>query len=566
VLTSGGSGAAPTWTTVGGGSAATPTALGTVYGSQTTSGGTPFLTAYGYNAGRDNTGARNVFIGRDAGLSNVAGTDSIAIGYEALQDYSGADGVNIAIGSYALTSATTGSVYYNVAIGYESMKLNTSGYGNTAIGYRTLLNNTSGRFSTAIGYTALQALQTGNDGSTAVGAYAGSAITTGIYNVCVGGSSLSGVTTGSYNTAMGYNALGPAGTTSSSNTAFGYNALSASGVKSNNTAIGREALTANTTGDLNVAVGMNALVAQTTATQNTAMGYGAGAKLTTSGYNVAIGTSALGNMVNGANQNVAIGQNALLNYVNTSVSEGGAVAVGASALQNCTTGQSNIAMGRNAGLSVTTGANNVIIGNRAGESANCNYGVFLGDFCGIYTTGDYNTFIGWQAGHNTTSTTTGTQNTYIGAGARGSAVSNSFEIVIGPSATGKGSSTGFIAPSSGGVYQGNNSSSWSTTSDQRLKKNIVDNNIGLEKLNQIQVRNFEYRLPEEVDAELSPNDAIKKSGVQLGVIAQELQAVLPECVKTESTGVMSVDTDNLTWYLINAVKELSARIKQLEGN
>jgi hypothetical protein len=46
--------------------------------------------------------------------------------------------------------------------------------------------------------------------------------------------------------------------------------------------------------------------------------------------------------------------------------------------------------------------------------------------------------------------------------------------------------------------------------------------------------------------------------VQLGVIAQELQAVLPDCVKTESTGVMSVDADNLTWYLVNAIKELKA--------
>jgi hypothetical protein len=60
--------------------------------------------------------------------------------------------------------------------------------------------------------------------------------------------------------------------------------------------------------------------------------------------------------------------------------------------------------------------------------------------------------------------------------------------------------------------------------------------------------------------------AIKKEGVQLGVIAQELQAVLPECVKQESTGVLSVDTDNLTWYLINAVKQLKAEIDQLKGN
>ena len=73
----------------------------------------------------------------------------------------------------------------------------------------------------------------------------------------------------------------------------------------------------------------------------------------------------------------------------------------------------------------------------------------------------------------------------------------------------------------------------------------------------IRVRNFEYRLPEEV-IDLPQAQAIAKTGVQLGVIAQELQQVLPECVKTESTGVMTVDTDNLTWYMVNAIKELKA--------
>ncbi len=84
------------------------------------------------------------------------------------------------------------------------------------------------------------------------------------------------------------------------------------------------------------------------------------------------------------------------------------------------------------------------------------------------------------------------------------------------------------------------------------------------KITAIQVRNFEYRTADEV-TDLPQNQAIQKEGIQLGVIAQELQQVLPECVKTESTGVMTVDTDNLTWYLINAVKELKAEIDQLKG-
>jgi len=36
-------------------------------------------------------------------------------------------------------------------------------------------------------------------------------------------------------------------------------------------------------------------------------------------------------------------------------------------------------------------------------------------------------------------------------------------------------------------------------------------------------------------------------------------------VKTESTGVMTVDPDNMTWYLVNAVKELSAKVEELES-
>jgi hypothetical protein len=79
------------------------------------------------------------------------------------------------------------------------------------------------------------------------------------------------------------------------------------------------------------------------------------------------------------------------------------------------------------------------------------------------------------------------------------------------------------------------------------------------------VRNFEYRLPEEVDAELNPTDAIKREGVQLGVIAQELQEVCPDCVKQESTGVLSVDTDNLTWHMINAIKQLKSELDSVKA-
>ena len=203
----------------------------------------------------------------------------------------------------------------------------------------------------------------------------------------------------------------------------------------------------------------------------------------------------------------------------------------------------NTAVGASAGQANTTGSNNVFVGNTCGYSN---------------TTGNGGIFIGQGAG--TTRATTGDFNILIGATAQNSATGGSYEIVIGTNnPTGKGSNTGYINAGGGGVYQGNNSATWSVTSDQRLKKNIVDNTEGLEKITAIRVRNFEYKLPEEV-TELDPTCAIERTGVQLGVIAQELQEVCGDCVKTETTGVMSVNQDNLTWHMINAIKDLKALI------
>jgi len=216
----------------------------------------------------------------------------------------------------------------------------------------------------------------------------------------------------------------------------------------------------------------------------------------------------------------------------------GNAGIGASALGAIPSGAGNAAVGANAGAGCSTGASNVYIGADSGNYSN------------VHATGSGCTYVGRYASASSTS------------------VSNELVIYSGASATsslGKGASTAFISGNGGSTYNGANTTSFATTSDQRLKKNIVDNNVGLDAIKSIQVRNFEYRLPEEVDPSLKPSDAINKSGVQLGVIAQELQEVLPDCVKQESTGVLSVHADNLTWYMINAIKQLTARVAALEA-
>ena len=139
---------------------------------------------------------------------------------------------------------------------------------------------------------------------------------------------------------------------------------------------------------------------------------------------------------------------------------------------------------------------------------------------------------------------------------------NGSELVIGNGIAGRGNNTGYIYPSGGGhMYQATNLTTWAQASDERLKKNIVDNNVGLVKINAIQVRNFDYKTAEEVESDgvFNSNQAIVKTGTQLGVIAQELELICPDCVTTESSGVKTVAADNLHWHMLNAIKELSTQ-------
>lgn len=211
------------------------------------------------------------------------------------------------------------------------------------------------------------------------------------------------------------------------------------------------------------------------------------------------------------------------------------VILGPNNFGNSTTGStSNVVVADGAALGVTDTDNSVFIGKGSGGVSGIN-----------------------------TELQTGTGNVFIGYGAGPAAAASSYEVVIGGDyAVGKGTQTSFLAPNSG-AYQGNNSASWSTTSDERLKKNIVDNYQGIELINQIRVRNFEYRIEDEIDDDFK-QQRIQREGVQVGVIAQELQEVFPDAVTEQSSGLLSVDNDELFWYMINAIKQLNARVEQLE--
>jgi len=60
---------------------------------------------------------------------------------------------------------------------------------------------------------------------------------------------------------------------------------------------------------------------------------------------------------------------------------------------------------------------------------------------------------------------------------------------------------------------------------------------------------------------------LRNGKFEIGVIAQEVERVVPEVVITDESkyGYKSVSYGNLVGLLIEAVKELSAEVKKLKG-
>ena len=101
------------------------------------------------------------------------------------------------------------------------------------------------------------------------------------------------------------------------------------------------------------------------------------------------------------------------------------------------------------------------------------------------------------------------------------------------------------------------------SSDIRFKNNITPITNALDKLSKIGGYTFEWN-------EISHKETGKKD---IGVVAQEVEEILPEIVQTRSNGYKAVDYQKLTALLIESVKEqqviindLKTRIETLENN
>jgi hypothetical protein len=87
------------------------------------------------------------------------------------------------------------------------------------------------------------------------------------------------------------------------------------------------------------------------------------------------------------------------------------------------------------------------------------------------------------------------------------------------------------------------------TSDINLKTNIKIINDPKNKINQISGITFDW------------NENADRTGTEYGVIAQEIEKVLPHCVVTRDNGYKAVKYDNIIPLLIEAIKDIYKRIE-----
>jgi len=432
---------------------------------------------------------------------------------------------------------------------------------NTLYGYDAGQQITSGSGNTYIGYDAGEDTTTGYM-NVAVGKYAGQYITTGYQNVLMGNSCGAKLTTGYFNTFIGDHA--------------GYLCTTAN----DNTFVGKSSGYSLTTGDYNVFIGKDAGRSNTTASDNVAIGFEAGKANVDSSKNVLIGYKAGTAATHGFN--TFVGYQAGLNQ--SSGSEN--TLIGYECGKSITSATGNTFVG-NCGINTTSGYSHTFMGRYAGDSQTTgNRGVAIGSYANVGTTGIKNTSIGYMAGG--LSMTTGSENTIVGYLAGWKMTTGSNNIIIGNDSGTSTSPTGEITTGSNIICLGDNNISnfycadtTISSSDQRDKTDIDNFNLGLswvEALRPVTYR-WDRRTWYGTDEQPygTPDGSKKRSKLHVGFLAQEALEVEKANgygTSNDDSLVVHLNEDGMSYgmkyerlvpILVNAIKELSTRVKALEA-
>jgi hypothetical protein len=101
------------------------------------------------------------------------------------------------------------------------------------------------------------------------------------------------------------------------------------------------------------------------------------------------------------------------------------------------------------------------------------------------------------------------------------------------------------------------------SSDRTLKENIKDVDSALDKVCAIGSKTFDWT--DEYIAAHGGEDGYFVQKSDFGVIAQDVQSVFPQAVRTREDGTLAVDYEKLSTLAFGAIKELVKRIEVLEA-
>jgi len=404
------------------------------------------------------------------------------------------------------------------------------------------------------------------------GTGAGASITSGTNETFFGGNAGNATSSGSHNTFMGYN-TGTLNTIGYSNTFLGMNAgyyntegyentfvgraagfnntgswnsflgflagySNTSGVY--NTFIGSLAGYANTEGNWNAFVGRRSGEANTTGTDNTFMGWQAGYQNTTGKRNIFLGSDA-GKSNTVENNNISIGAWADIDGTSDTVTN--ATAIG---YRSYVSQSNSLVLGSINGVNEATSDVNVGIGT----SAPVRQLHIVGDQAVIRMDRPANTTAFMLV---RTDLSGNPLKTFV-VGTNASA-SNTGEFVINDLATavsGPGSRRMTIANDGGVNFPGAVTAlSFTPTSSAVFKTNIRTYENALETVKKLRGVSFDWK------------DSGKPS---VGLIAEEVDKVIPEVVAHNDKDATGVNYDSLVGVLVEAVKEQQGLIQEQQKN
>lgn len=533
-------------------------------------------SAFGCLALTNNSvGNSNTAMGYNALFNNTIGNSNVAVGSSALlNNSSGAD--NIAVGSATLFSNTFGN--FNIGIGNEALRTNTSGSNNLAVGNGALYSSSTPSFNVALGNNALYYNSTGAN-NLAIGVQALYSNLTSSNNIAIGNSVLYANTIGARNIGIGAQSL-------TDNISGNYNiALGNSTLKDNtsgdeNVAIGDFTLQLNTTGDSNTSVGTRSLFYNTTGYSNTALGFNALFANTTGTGNIGIGFSSVVSNTSGV-RNIGIGPSSM--YSNTTGNDN--IAIGSGSLHENIIGSKNIVIGYEAGYN-ETGSNRLYI-----ENSNSTTPLIYGEFDTDILRANSQRFFVNDPTVNGIQMMIKNSNLYqhaidanlnfgTGGGYFLMATAETQNETAG--IRGDGNNVSIWSPGDGGrqlrildedswfdnngnpydnaaevAYIANNGQ-YFQVSDRNKKENIQKIQNATSKITQISGYTYQFKLkPTEVEKGEKPT-------VSSGVLAQEIETVLPEAIQKNEYGEYFVDYAAITPLLIEAIKEQNTKIQLLE--